>query len=148
MADLVVHPSTKMIQLSYVLWIAVAIGIVAVRQFYAVNNIEYAFAVPILGIVWSAAKHIKRLYTTLSIVGSKLSFEEGILSRSARNMDIAKIQDVRVDQTLGQRMMNLGNLTLETAGETGSLTMPNIDRPRNVAEAILGAASRPTPPSI
>ena len=148
MADLVVHPSTKMIQLSYVLWIAVGIGIVAVRQLYAVNNIEYAFAVPILGIVWSAAKHIKRLYTTLSIVGSKLSFEEGILSRSARNMDIAKIQDVRVDQTLGQRMMNLGNLTLETAGETGSLTMPNIDRPRNVAEAILGAASRPTPPSI
>ena len=148
MADLVVHPSTKMIQLSYVVWIAAGIAIMAVRQLYAVSNIEYALAVPLLGILWSAAKHIKRRYTTLAIAGSKLSFQEGILSRSTRNMDVAKIQDVRVDQTLGQRMLNLGNLTLETAGETGSLTMPGIDQPRKVADAILGAAARPSPPSI
>jgi hypothetical protein len=58
-------------------------------------------------------------------------------------LDLAKIQDVRVDQTVGQRILNLGNLTLETAGETGSLTMPNIDSPRQVADRILNATSSP-----
>jgi hypothetical protein len=52
-------------------------------------------------------------------------------------MELSKVQDVRYDQTLGQRMINTGDLSLETAGETSRIVMPSIDRPKEVAEHIL-----------
>jgi membrane protein YdbS with pleckstrin-like domain len=52
-------------------------------------------------------------------------------------MELAKVQDVRFDQTVGQRMFNTGDLSLETAGESSRIVMPSIDRPREVAEHIL-----------
>jgi hypothetical protein len=33
---------------------------------------------------------------------------------------LAKVQDVRVDQTLGQRLLNIGDLSLESAGGTAA----------------------------
>ncbi len=52
-------------------------------------------------------------------------------------MELAKVQDVRVDQTLGQRMLNIGDLSLETAGETSRIVMQSIDRPQEAADHIL-----------
>jgi membrane protein YdbS with pleckstrin-like domain len=50
------------------------------------------------------------------------------------------VQDVRVDQTLFQRMFRMGNLSVETAGETSLLTMRNVDNPDQVANEILHIA--------
>jgi uncharacterized membrane protein YdbT with pleckstrin-like domain len=52
-----------------------------------------------------------------------------------------KVQDVTVHQTLGQRLLGLGDLTIETAGETSRLTIREISSPREVAERILDLAS-------
>jgi len=50
------------------------------------------------------------------------------------------VQDVRVDQSLGQRLLQIGNLSIETAGEASRLTMENIDNPQQVADEIIDAA--------
>ena len=76
----------------------------------------------------------------LTIAGGKMKFEQGMLSKSTRNLELAKIQDVRVDQSLGNRLLGLGDLTLETAGESGSLTIRKIDRPQQVDDQILELA--------
>ncbi len=52
-------------------------------------------------------------------------------------MELSKVQDVRFDQTLGQRIIGTGDLSVETAGETSRIVMASIDRPREVAEHIL-----------
>jgi uncharacterized membrane protein YdbT with pleckstrin-like domain len=52
-------------------------------------------------------------------------------------MELVKVQDVRFDQSFGQRIINTGDLSLETAGETSRIVMPSIDRPKEVAEHIL-----------
>jgi uncharacterized membrane protein YdbT with pleckstrin-like domain len=64
-------------------------------------------------------------------------------SRSTRTMEIHKVQDVRVDQSLTQRLLGTGNISIETAGETSRLTLVNIDRPQYVADRILEAAHNP-----
>jgi uncharacterized membrane protein YdbT with pleckstrin-like domain len=141
MGEWVVRPSTKKIKLLYVFYLLLAAAIVIYAQMSG-RRIEPLAIVPGLGLLWAASQHIGLRYTTLTIRGTRLSFEQGIFSRSARTLDLAKVQDVKVDQTLGQRVLNLGNLTLETAGESGSLTMPNIDSPREVADRILNFTSR------
>jgi hypothetical protein len=52
-------------------------------------------------------------------------------------MELRKVQDVRVDQTVTQRMLNTGDITVETAGESSRITMHSIDDPHHAAEHIL-----------
>jgi hypothetical protein len=53
-----------------------------------------------------------------------------------------KIQDVTVKQRLGQRILGTGDLTLEDAGQGGAMGMPNVDRPYQIADAIIKSAKR------
>lgn len=85
----------------------------------------------------AAIRHIARMATKMTITADRIRFESGILSKTTRVMELAKVQDVRCDQSLGQRMLNVGNLSLETAGETSRITMPSIDGPQAVADHIL-----------
>jgi uncharacterized membrane protein YdbT with pleckstrin-like domain len=50
------------------------------------------------------------------------------------------VQDVRVEQRLSQRIFNVGNLSIETAGEASRLTLLRVDDPHKLAEEILNRA--------
>jgi uncharacterized membrane protein YdbT with pleckstrin-like domain len=78
----------------------------------------------------------------LIIAAGKLRYETGMMSRSVRNMELAKVQNVRVDQSFMDRILDLGTISIETAGETSSLTMQGIEEPQQVANYILEAAAR------
>jgi membrane protein YdbS with pleckstrin-like domain len=84
-----------------------------------------------------AIRHMRRRTTCLDVEGERLRYEAGLFSKTSRIMELAKVQDVRFDQTFGQRMIGTGDLSLETAGEASRIVMPSIDRPREVAEHIL-----------
>ena len=63
-----------------------------------------------------------------------------------RNISLPKVQDVRVEQSAGQRIFGIGNVSIETAGEASRLTMRNIDRPQTVADEVLAASHGATGP--
>jgi len=141
MPDTIIRPSTKLIKLTY--WLAILLAAVVLAYSYvdsAPRGIVWLLLLPALILVWAAGVHIARQFTKLTVTGDRLRYESGILSKSTRTMELVKVQDVRVDQSLGQRMLNLGNLSIETAGETSRMTIGNIDRPNEVAERILEAA--------
>ena len=86
------------------------------------------------------SRHVKRLATKMTVEGERLQYEEGIFSKSTRTIELAKVQDVRVDQTLMQRMLNVGNLSVETAGGSSRIAIPSIDRPHQAANYMLDLA--------
>ena len=96
--------------------------------------------IPLVGQIMAAKSHAEKLSSTLSVTDGRIRYESGMLSRTTRTLELAKVQDVRVDQTPMQRLLNLGDLSLETAGESGRLTMPSIDRPREIADELLNLA--------
>jgi len=55
---------------------------------------------------------------------------------------MAKIQDVTVRQTFGQRLMGVGDIMLESAGESGGMAMRNLDGPRELADEIIAGSKR------
>jgi uncharacterized membrane protein YdbT with pleckstrin-like domain len=139
--ELVVRASTKLIKLRYLLSAILAAAILIYGRLAGLP-LDTLLIVPAALAVWTALQHLSLRFTTLRIAGGKLHFAKGVLSRSTRSLELAKVQDVRVDQSIGQRLLNLGNLTLETAGETSTVTMLNVDRPRQVADLILGEAGK------
>src|SRR4051795_4865706 len=141
MPELKIRPSAKLLIPLYVLAVALAVLIEVYRKDRDPSLI-YLHAIPVFLLVWTAVRHMRLSFTTLTVSGGKLRYQSGILSRSTRTMEIKKVQDVRVDQTLGQRMLGMGDISIETAGDSSRLTMTSIDRPQHVADEILDAAHR------
>ncbi len=141
MPDTIVRPSVKLVKLTYWLSLLLAAAILAYSFLdTAPRYIRWLLLLPGLIVICAAFAHLARLFTKLTIGGERLRYEAGMLSKSTRTMELRKVQDVRVDQSIAQRMLNLGNLSIETAGETSRMTIANIDRPNQIAESILSAA--------
>jgi uncharacterized membrane protein YdbT with pleckstrin-like domain len=145
MPEFLVRPTMKFVKLSYCFWLGAGAGMAIYNWGYRPAprpGFEFLLALPALAILWTAARHIARHFVTLTIDAGRLRYEAGILSKSTRTLEVSKVQDVRVEQSMGQRMFGVGSLSLETAGETSKLTIADIDRPQEIAEKILDAAHR------
>lgn len=141
MTDLNVRPSGKLLVPFYVLAVLMAILIEIYRRGED-PKLVYLQAIPFCLLLWTVVRHLRLSFTTLTVTDGKLRYQSGVLSRSTRTMEIKKVQDVRVDQTLGQRMLGMGDISIETAGDSSRLTMTGIDRPQAVADQILEAAHK------
>lgn len=139
---MLLRPSVKFIKLSYVLCLvlAVGIGVYLMADKTPPDYLVWSFVVPAFLLVMTVIRHIKRRLMKIEILGDRLRYQSGFLSKSTRTVELSKVQDVRVDQTLGQRMAKVGNLSLETAGQGSRIMIPSIDNPQEAADHILGLA--------
>ena len=137
--DTLIRPTLKFIKLGYG---AAAACVAAAAVAWLVWLPEYPWlpAAALLLLLRPAGRHIRRGFTKMTITGDKLRYETGFLSKSTRTIQLTKVQDVRVDQNLGQRIFGVGNLSIETAGETSRLTVIDIDEPQEVADGIVEAS--------
>jgi membrane protein YdbS with pleckstrin-like domain len=135
-----VRQSLKGVKMAYALVFILAAAIAA-YWLGASDPPEVPLWAPLMApaalLLLTAIRHLQRRTTSLDVQGDRLRYEAGLFSKTSRIMELSKVQDVRYDQTLGQRMINTGDLSLETAGETSRIVMPSIDRPKEVAEHIL-----------
>ena len=141
--------STKLIQFGYYisLLVAVAMAVYLLAIGNRDNRMWAMLALPALLALFTLVRHLQRRLIRLTIADGRLRYEAGLLSKTTRTMELAKVQDVRVDQTLGQRLLNVGDLSLETAGETSRIVMRSIDRPQEAADHIL-TLSRSSHPGV
>ena len=147
MADLVVRPSIKGIILWYVLSALLLVGIVVFLQTrdFQPPELWALIAIPLSIDIWASLKHVRLNARRLTLAQGVLRYEDGLVSKTQRNIILDKIRDVRMDQTLGQRLVGIGNLTVEAVGESGNISLENVDRPRQVADAILEAMRQARP---
>jgi membrane protein YdbS with pleckstrin-like domain len=140
---MVIRQSSKLIIAGYILFAVVELGVLFV-WLATPRHPDIPFWVPMLLpevlLVFLAIRHLRRLATKLTVDGDRLHYEAGIFAKSTRTFELSKVQDVRVDQTLMQRMINVGNLSLETAGGSSRIMIPSIDRPQQAASHILDLA--------
>jgi uncharacterized membrane protein YdbT with pleckstrin-like domain len=141
MEELVIRPSSKFIKLGYAVVILLIIGAAILQNQYSENFGSWPpwglAAVFALLLLWPASRHWRQRFTKMTMIGDKLRYETGMMSKSTRTIQLSKVQDVTVRQTLGQRMAGIGDLSIETAGESSRLTFPNIDRPQAIADRII-----------
>jgi membrane protein YdbS with pleckstrin-like domain len=135
-----VRQSLKGVKIAYAL-VAVLAAAIAVYWLGGSDPPQVPMWAPMLApaalLLLTAIRHLRRRTTCLDVQGDRLRYEAGLFSKTSRIMELAKVQDVRFDQSFGQRIINTGDLSLETAGETSRIVMPSIDRPKEVAEHIL-----------
>ena len=91
---------------------------------------------PALLLLWPLKRHIQNRLTRMTILDDRLRYETGFLGKTTRTILISRVQDVTVHQRAGQRIFGVGDLSIETAGESSRLTIPEIDRPQEIADHI------------
>lgn len=132
------RPSIKLIKLVYILSLIAAAAIAAYLSIRDRDDSLWALLLlPAIAIFFAGVRHLRRRLIKLTVLDDRLRYEAGLFSKTTRSIELAKVQDVRVDQTLGQRMLNIGDLSLETAGGASRIVMQSIDRPQEAADHIL-----------
>ena len=120
--------------ISAVFWTAVAAaGVVA--------GFVFAVAAPVfigIGIVagilflWlGLSRYIVWRSTHYVFTNRQVLYRKGVFSREERGIALAKISDVKSNQSLLERLLSCGTLTVESAGEHGQTQfedIPNIQR--------------------
>jgi membrane protein YdbS with pleckstrin-like domain len=96
--------------------------------------------IPVVLAVFTAIRHVQRRMTKIVISSDRLHYETGLFSKATRTVELVKVQDVRVTQTVMQRIFNIGDLSLETAGGSSRIVMQSIDRPLEVSNHIMDLA--------
>jgi len=148
MADIVIRPSMKFIKAGYVCALLVVAAAVFVhfefiRPQYP-DQFPFLPVASLLVLLWPIKRQLRRQTVTLTIAGDKLRYETGLMSKSMRIIQLPKVQDVRVLQSVWQRMFSVGDISIETAGESSRLVVQNLDRPRELAEEITDASGHPS----
>ena len=132
MAEITIHPSFKPLLPLYLLG-AFLFVVTAVYITYTGSPYWWLLGIPLLIDVWAVSKHLLLRSTKLVISGDLIKYESGLAAKQQRTIVIQKLQDVRVDQSVVERILGIGTLSLETAGETSRLTIEGIDNPGQIA---------------
>jgi uncharacterized membrane protein YdbT with pleckstrin-like domain len=145
--DLTIQPTAKFIKGGVILTVLVIVAIeVAWLTVWTGAPTGWWMALPVLLLAWPGMRAMRRRLTKTTVVGDRLRYETGLATKSTRNIQISKIQDVRVDQHLLQRLFDIGDLSIETAGESSRLTIHNVDSPQALADELMNRVQRgPTP---
>ena len=118
------HPSWRSLALFYAKGLVVALlaGVIAgVVTRIAGNHVQAGWvvtAVVVVFLVLVAVGQIRRIQTTYSITSRRLTIETGILSRDVHQTRLERIQNVNSSQSLFERVLRIGTIDFDTAGES------------------------------
>jgi len=136
MPDIVVRPTLKFINAAYIAVIVLILAAFGLQHYYKPTWPLWLPLILAVFFLWVVSRHLKRMTRKLTISAERLVYEEGLLGKSTRTIPLAKVQDVRVDQSLVDRLFGVGSVSMETAGGSSRLVMRPIDGPHHIADEI------------
>jgi len=141
MAGHIIKPSIKGVLVWYALSALLIVGIAAflVLSPSAPPALWALLIIPVALDGWTALKHIHLNSRRLVLDGNVLRYEDGLMNKKQRSLLLDKIRDVRTEQSFAQRLAGVGDLSVEALGESGSITLQNVDHPVEAAKRILDA---------
>jgi uncharacterized membrane protein YdbT with pleckstrin-like domain len=145
-SDLTIRPTAKFIMMRAIFAVLVFLALEIAWYTQWRDNESFKF-LPIIApivLISPALRALRRQFTKTTIAGDRLRYESGAFAKSTRTIQLSKLQDVRVDQNVTQRMFGVGNLSIETSGETSRLTIEDVDNPQALADELLNRSQHGT----
>ena len=106
-----------------------------------VNIVTFAVGVVLL-IVYPLRHLIKWLTSHFVVTSTRVIHRQGLVAKRSIEIPLDKINDIRFDQGVLDRIVGAGNLTIRSASEDGPTTFEDIRHPEEVQKTIYGAGER------
>ena len=99
-------------------------------------------AAGLAAVVWLAARYARWATTLFVITTDRLILRSGVLAKHGKEIPLERVNDITVAQTLFERVIKSGDVTLESGGERGQQVVSNIPRPFEVQNVIYAEMER------
>lgn len=90
----------------------------------------------VVALCYFAGRYVGWLTTCFVVTSQRIVYRTGALRRTGREIPIGRVQDVTYHQTIVERLVRTGSLTVESAGRQGQEPFPDISRPAEVQSLI------------
>jgi uncharacterized membrane protein YdbT with pleckstrin-like domain len=112
---------------------------------YALDGIGLAIGIFLLiEALVLAAGFIRRFATVYTITTQRLRIKHGIIARHVQQTDIERVQNVNTNQSVFERMLQVGTVDFDTAGTGDSdFKFGGVEDPQEVVAAVDRAQKRP-----
>ena len=130
------HPSCRAILGFYLGGFAIAAGIGVIVAIVDSTGLGVFVAAAIAGLVVLAGL-IKRIATTYTITDLRLNIKRGIVARKVQETRLQRVQNVNFQQSVYQRLMQIGNVDFDTAaGDDYNFVFAGVAQPEDVVERV------------
>jgi uncharacterized membrane protein YdbT with pleckstrin-like domain len=138
-----ISPTLMFVKIGYIAAALGALLLVAVLfSFESLVGIKISWWISVLlglsMLLIPAFYHFRQKLVRYTMTDAKIEIDQGLISRTTRNVPIRTIQDVTVSATVWQRMLGFGDLIIDNASdEAGKIVLKNIDSPKKYADILL-----------
>jgi uncharacterized membrane protein YdbT with pleckstrin-like domain len=98
-----------------------------------VGVVLVALAVLVVGTVLPFLRWVTTHYV---VTTRRIITRHGIVARSGRDMPLSRVNDISFSHTVWERILGCGTLVVESAGETGQLTLTSVPHVEDVQRRI------------
>ena len=89
-----------------------------------------------IGLVWLGYRYTKWRTTHFVVTTDRVIYRSGVVSKAGQNIPLERINNVAFSQTVLERMLRVGDLVIESAGETGRQVFEDVLNPSRVENRI------------
>jgi uncharacterized membrane protein YdbT with pleckstrin-like domain len=120
---------------------AILLGIVVIAQIdgtSAVDNaVRWLDVALIVGcLVWFGGRYAKWVTTNFVVTSDRLVYRVGVIAKKGIEIPLERVNTVFFNQTIFERMLGAGDLSVESGGETGKQSFSDIRKPSLVQNEI------------
>jgi uncharacterized membrane protein YdbT with pleckstrin-like domain len=130
------HPSWRAIVGFYLKGILAAVVIAVVVKLVADTGLALLVFAAIVAITVLAG-FIKRVATVYTITDRRLNIKRGIVSRNVQETRLQRVQNVNFNQSVYERLMQIGDVDFDTAGtDDSNFVFAGVAQPEQVVEQV------------
>jgi uncharacterized membrane protein YdbT with pleckstrin-like domain len=93
-------------------------------------------AVLVVAAAWTAVRVARRQTTEFVVTSDRLVYRAGIIAKRGREIPLERINDISFRQSVWERLIGTGDLSIESAGARSRETFSDIPRPSRVQNEI------------
>jgi len=140
------HPTWRAMLSFHIKWFAITL--VAFGLLLLVRNIGVDLSYPVIVVVLIAgigvtvlSGWLQRFFTQYTITTKRLTIRSGILSKTESSTNVDRIQNITVKQSPVDRIMKVGSIDFDTAGDNAGdrFSFIGVNDPQDLRERIMHA---------
>ncbi len=139
--DLRPHPISLALPALATIGIVLA-WIMAVKSWDGTINLVIFVAAVVLLLVYPIRHLVSWLTSHFVVTTTRVIHRQGLIAKRSIEIPLDKINDIRFDQGVFDRMVGAGDLTIRSASEDGPTTFEDVRHPEDVQKTIYGASER------
>ncbi len=119
----------------------VAAVVVTTVAAIAVRDVDDALVLVLLALavasmLWVAVRYARWATTNFVVTTDRLIYRHGVLGKHGKEIPLERLNDIAVSQTLFERLIGAGDVTIESGGERGQQVFTDISKPFLVQNVI------------